>query len=422
MRKVEAMLWHKPNSKKLLPIKVRYWEGTYKYINLNIFLTSDKFFNKKTGQVRASHPEHEKYNDIIKNAVKKYSAEHSSGESFKKYLKQHYDNLLKIGKIGNGKKFQVLYNHLNNFRPQDIKFTDLDIVFLRNFHDFLRNNELNDNTIQIYLNKFKRTYYMARQDKLVVGDNIFEYYKFYGSTTYSKSMSPKEFHAFKNAVLFSSDYIRIRDYNMMLFYLNGIRVGDALLLKFKNINGEYITYAMRKTGKSMKVFMSKQLIELIWKILPEEFVFNKYGCDITLPNKIDKLTYIQRYSQQFPEHYIFAQLNDFVFESNQKRYEKVQSLTTKWNLDLKKLCGFISLTPISSHVMRHTYATMMLASKVDIRLISEALGHANLNVTVRYIKSLGTEQVGIASVDFYDSLDNPYNNPSVDSEKNSTNS
>lgn len=51
---------------------------------------------------------------------------------------------------------------------------------------------------------------------------------------------------------------------------------------------------------------------------------------------------------------------------------------------------------MSSHVARHTFATVLKRSGVNIAIISESLGHSDLSTTQIYLDSFENSQIDAA--------------------------
>ena len=51
-----------------------------------------------------------------------------------------------------------------------------------------------------------------------------------------------------------------------------------------------------------------------------------------------------------------------------------------------------NLPHIKLHALRHTFATYMLANGVNVKTVSEMLGHSSLKVTNRYVHDLKDRQ------------------------------
>ena len=412
MKKVKVVLWTRQDAKNEYPIKLRFFsesEGKYKYNSLKIGLSAVKYFNEKEGLVRSIHPKHIEYNSIIKEALKKNTTEPSintingnasANDSFMMYLLEYYNQLIDNGSIGNGKKFKVLYNKLEGFlENKDLKFSQFDIQFVKNFHFYLKGEELNDNTIQIYLNKLKRIYNIARQEKKITGDNLWEFYKYSGHQTVSKALTVDEFDIFSLSELKDEKLARLRREALILFFSNGMRIGDLILLKWKSIENKHINYNMRKTKKLMNVFISMPLAHLLCELISKK---GKYSEDILGANYELQINFINTYSWKHSNEYIVDYMKDLVFKGEFQKYNKVQNITANWNRSLKLVCDKLKLRPISSHVMRHSFSSLLLGGgKTDIKMVSQSLGHSSIGITNKYIRTLSTPEMDAVTGSFY---------------------
>jgi integrase/recombinase XerD len=133
-----------------------------------------------------------------------------------------------------------------------------------------------------------------------------------------------------------------------LIYSSGIRINEAAKLKISHIN-RYNKTLFIKNGKGKKdryVILSDKILHLLreyYKIYrPKEYLFeNDYDCEPLCVRTIQR-----------------------VFASVVK------------NCKIKKQVGI--------HTLRHSFATHLLESGVDIRYIQELLGHSDINTTMRY--------------------------------------
>ena len=405
MKKVKPVLWTRFDAKNEYPIKLRFFlesEGKYKYLNLNIGLPALKYFNPKTGEVRESYPKHIEYNNIIKDALLAFKPEDklNSGESFLEFLKQHYTLLLEQKKFGNHKKFKVLYSKLTEYlKEKDLKFNQIDINFLKGFQNYLVNDGLNPNTIQIYLNKLKRLYNIARHEKKIVGENVFEFFKYHGQSTVSKALTAEEFKIFAYTEINDKRLQKVRKEALLLFFSNGARIGDFLRLRWSAVQGNHLCYKMQKTGKEMNVVINKPLARLLCELLPpDEQVTHEV---IKLYSYEKQIKYLQYYCVYHPYEYILDYMQGLEFKDDFEKYNKIQTITATWNKTMKDLCKYLIIRPISSHSMRHTFASQLVQEN-SIQVVQQSLGHANILISQKYLKTLDNSQLDTANSTFYD--------------------
>ncbi|MFT8879272.1 MAG: tyrosine-type recombinase/integrase, partial [Oenococcus sp.] len=63
------------------------------------------------------------------------------------------------------------------------------------------------------------------------------------------------------------------------------------------------------------------------------------------------------------------------------------------NRHLKDLCDRLGIKPITIHGLRHTHASLLLASGISMQYVSKRLGHANLMITEKVYSHLLEAQI-----------------------------
>lgn len=134
---------------------------------------------------------------------------------------------------------------------------------------------------------------------------------------------------------------------IMAGYSAGLRVSEIVALKILNIDSQRMMIHIQgaKGKKDRMVPLSKKLLEIL-------------------------RTYYQQYR---PKSYLFEGQNGGPYSAT-----SVQEI-----LQQAKLCSRI-MKKGSVHMFRHSYATHLLESGTDIRIIQELLGHNSLKTTMRY--------------------------------------
>ena len=180
---------------------------------------------------------------------------------------------------------------------------------------------------------------------------------------YIECLTDEEFHTFFNFIWDYEKY-RINSLRMQLLvnigYTSGLRLSEMLSLTVNQVR-QWETRITGKWNKTRRVFFTPSTEEILE-------------------------SYLEERSNPIPRTWIVEAPSDFVFISHNSGYdygnpikkgtvcEKIKEYSDE--LDLWKR--------ITVHSLRHSYATKLLESWMNIREIQELLGHCDLQTTQNY--------------------------------------
>lgn len=242
------------------------------------------------------------------------------------------------------------YKTIGNYRSQLIKlihyFYEIDLKHLtkakfEQYLDFLVNKRrLSASSVNVVINAYK--YY--RENLLGLESNVyFEMPKIIKAKQLPTVLSKEEIEL----ILLKTKSLKYRTI-FSLIYSAGLRISEATNLKISDIN-KYNKTIFIKNGKGKKdryVVLSDKILELL------------------------RLYYIEHR----PKVYLFE--NELDDEALSQR--SIQIVFS----NVLKQCRLNKNATI--HTLRHSFATHLLESGVNIRHIQELLGHSDLNTTMRY--------------------------------------
>lgn len=148
--------------------------------------------------------------------------------------------------------------------------------------------------------------------------------------------------------------------------LTGIRIGDILKLKWRNYNRRRLDFVTTKTNTPQNLKLGDSAMDIIRIRINSNKKKNK-----------GKLN---------PNDYIFNILNVDVDKASEKDIvDAVKSATALINKRLKEIAVDAQIKKnLSTHVGRHSFATLLISSGVDIYTVSKLLGHTNVKTTQIY--------------------------------------
>ena len=187
-----------------------------------------------------------------------------------------------------------------------------------------------------------------------------------------------------------------------LMYGTGMRLMEAIRLRVKDINFEYrqITIRDGKGGKDRTTVLPDALIEELkgqlnkTRRLHETDLAEGYGC-VYLPFALSRK--YPNACREFAWQYVFPSMK----RSRDPRSGEIR----RHHLDEKNLQRAIKnatrkagiAKPVSSHTLRHSFATHLLENGYDIRTIQELLGHKDVKTTMIYTHVVNRGGKGVKS-------------------------
>ena len=107
---------------------------------------------------------------------------------------------------------------------------------------------------------------------------------------------------------------------------------------------------------------------------------------------------IERYSDYCEKSgYLFPILDSRVHITPMQKFNRVRKLCRQINRELHRIAKDLGISEdVTTYVARHSFATVLKKSGVNIGIISQALGHQDIKTTQIYLSKFDDEQVDSA--------------------------
>jgi site-specific recombinase XerD len=293
------------------------------------------------------------------------------------FLAEFVKQLEKTNRINYARSFQHTWNSMKRFcgNNLDFPFADIDVNWLNKYEQWLKNKNCTEVTIAIIFRNIRSIYNRAIVAKCALKNSYpFNEYKISKFDTKTKKRAiPKETIKKIMSVDLSKElyYTQFsRDIFIFSYLCGGINFSDIAQLKFSNLIDNKLMYIRKKTKK-----------------------------EITTPLSNEALQIIQKYSANKSKQsdYIFPILDNKIHKTELQRYNRIHKVLGKINPSLKKVAKLSGIeTNLTTYVARHSFATVLKNSGVNVALISETLGHSDIATTQIYLDSFENEQISEA--------------------------
>jgi site-specific recombinase XerD len=284
------------------------------------------------------------------------------------------EDLKQKGRIGNSYAYLNSYNTLRNFnkgKKLNYTFSHIDVSFCKRFEDWMRSKGNKDTTLSYQFRTLRATYNKAIEAKIVAREkNPFIEYKLshFNTKTIKRALSKNDILKLINANCNGQSKLRQLTHDLFSFsYLcGGISFVDIANLTRQNIVEDRLIYQRQKTHGNINLLLSKEASTIIAK-------YSTY--------------------QQEAE-YLFPILHCKRHITPMQKSNRVHKICHQVNTELRTFAQELGITAeVTTYVARHSFATILKKSGVNIGIISQALGHQDIKTTQIYLSKFDNEQV-----------------------------
>jgi integron integrase len=187
-----------------------------------------------------------------------------------------------------------------------------------------------------------------------------------------------------------------------LMYGSGMRVMETIRLRVKDINFDYRQVIVR-SGKGDKDRAT---------VLPESLI-EPLQAHLVRVKELHELDLAEGYGRTWLPHALARKYPNadrefgwqFVFPSTIRSPDREEGVVRRFHMsdktlsrELRKVARKLDLPQrITTHTLRHSFATHLLEDGYDIRTVQELLGHSNVNTTMIYTHVMKKGAKGVIS-------------------------
>ena len=258
------------------------------------------------------------------------------------------------GKLSSAARYKVVLTQLQRLRMANVRFEDISLKYIIDYEEALLQLGNKPNSIATKIALLKALYNKAMNKRVFVcKNNPFLRYNIsrHKEKPRKRAILKEDVLKLMEAPLPSTNtpYTELaRDLFLFSYFSAGINFKDIAVLKGTDIVVGRMYYRRQKQGKSEN--------DYLFPILDR----TKHQTVVQIANRLNKVL-------------------------------------RKVNRELKLWGESLGLpTKLTTYVARHTYATVLKRSGVNIALISESLGHSDLSTTQIYLDSFENSQIAEA--------------------------
>ncbi len=311
---------------------------------------------------------------------KKFFQETSTKNDVYNYLEEANNRCKNDGRIGTGelysqtsaslKAFQGHYNRNIN----RLSFSEITPEWLQNYENYMvKISDRSLTTVGMYMRNLRAVFNFAISEKEISPDvypfGLKKYEIPQGQNT-KKALNMEQIKTLFNTKPETPEQEKAKCFWFFSYLNNGMNLKDIALLRYKDIDGDMLTFYRAKTintAKKKRIPIKCYLVDFTHKVI------KKYGTE----NK---------------NNYIFSIINDEMTE--EKKHSSIKYFTRFVNEYFGTVVNNAGIkSNVTTYWARHSYATNMIRNKASMEQVMKALGHKNLNTTDIYFSGFEDKEI-----------------------------
>jgi len=276
---------------------------------------------------------------------------------------KHIQSLNDEGRISTARAYHDSLTSVLSYK-KNLKVSQITPDFLKGYEKWMTDNGRSLTTVGMYVRALRTIFNMAIENEVITASKYpFKKYTIPSPQKISRTLKKEEIKQIINYTAKRDADAVALDYWVFSFISNGMNFKDIALLKYSNINGDFLEFRRSKTKRTTNNSSLPIMVPLDENLL---YIIKKRG------NKSKK-----------KEDYIFPILKHGL--TPQEEYDHIKTFVRNTNKRLIRVGIELGLSlKVTSYVARHCFATIQKNNNAPLAYISEALGHSNLKTTQNY--------------------------------------
>ncbi len=384
------------------PVKLRIYLSKVrkrKYYSTNFELTEDEFnaiysLPGSNGERKRLTPE---LKEVRKKLIDLEAAANEIADSFNYFTLEAFDREVKKGVVSEEKNLEYFYNtqikklketrsystaelyQLSKDRLKDFnlgklpRFEQITPDWLKKFEIWMTESPNNKSitTVSIYLRNLRTIFGLAISEGAIPPE-LYPFgkrkYMIPEKTGVKHALKSEELKKLYEGVPENEYQQKAKDFWFFSFFGNGVNIKDVVYLKWRNIDGDRISFFRQKSGTTT----SKQHSVSLY--------INKFMQDV-----------LKKYSVKSdnPNDFVFDIISDEM--SSEEMDRRKRNFVRYINQHFKKYAQKLGVEKVNVKIARHSFATTAILKGQSMEFAQEALGHSNIKTTQHYFAGFEDE-------------------------------